>query len=128
VAKLTISDAARRCGCPRSTLQRAIRAGRLRLDATHLLDSDELIHAGYLLAAGALQPHAPAARQSRQLPHQDLEGMLRDMQRTMERLTEVLEGLHTVLHHMQQERSSRATWSRHRIPCWLRSVAGSRKG
>ncbi len=29
------------------------------------------------------------------------------MQRSMERLTEVLEGLHTVLQHMQQERSSR---------------------
>ncbi len=107
MAKLTISDAARRCGCPRSTLQRAIRAGRLHLDTTHLLDSDELIHAGYLSATGALQPHAPAAQQPRQHPRQDLEGLLRDMQRTMERLTEALEGLHTALHHMQQPRSSR---------------------
>jgi Recombinase len=107
VAQLTISEAARRCGCPRSTLQRAIRAGRLHLDALHLLDSDELIHAGYLSATGALQPHAPTAQQPRLQPRQDFEGLLRDMQRTMERLTEVLDRLTNALHHMQQERSSR---------------------
>jgi len=57
----TIAEAARRCGCPRSTLQRAVRAGRLHLDADHRLAVDELIQAGYLDAAGAQQPHASAA-------------------------------------------------------------------
>jgi uncharacterized coiled-coil protein SlyX len=107
VAQLTISDAARRCGCPRSTLQRAIRAGRLHLDAIHLLDSDELIHAGYLPAPGALQEQAPAAQQPRQHALQSLDVLLRDMQRTMERLTDVLDRLTNELHHMQQERSRR---------------------
>jgi hypothetical protein len=37
---LTIAAAARLCGCPRSTLQRAIRAGRLHLDANHQVDPD----------------------------------------------------------------------------------------
>jgi hypothetical protein len=31
--KLSIAEAARRCGYPRLTLQRAVRAGRLHLDA-----------------------------------------------------------------------------------------------
>jgi len=68
MAKLTISDAARRCGCPRSTLQRAIRAGRLHLDADHCLDADELAHAGYLPAPGALLEQAPAAQPPLSMP------------------------------------------------------------
>jgi DNA-binding transcriptional MerR regulator len=43
----TLSDAARLCGVSRTTLQRAIRAGRLRLNAVHRLEKGELIHAGY---------------------------------------------------------------------------------
>lgn len=107
MAQLTISDAARRCGCPRSTLQRAIRAGRLHLDADHCLDADELAHAGYLPAPGALLEQAPAAQPPRQHALQSLDVLLRDMQRTMERLTEVLDSLTNELHHMQQTRSSR---------------------
>src|SRR5215470_3277440 len=83
---LTIAEAARLCGCPRSTLQRAIRAGRLHLDAQHHLDPDDLTRAGYLLAPAAPQPHAPAALQ----PRPTLEELLRAMQRTLERLTEIL--------------------------------------
>jgi len=44
----TISDAARLCGVSRTTLQRAVRTGRLRLNADHRLERGELIHAGYL--------------------------------------------------------------------------------
>jgi Recombinase len=107
MAQLTISDAARRCGCPRSTLQRAIRAGRLHLDAEHHLDADELAHAGYLPAPAALQEQAPAAPRPRQYALQGLDVLLRDMQRTMERLADVLDSLTNALHHMQQERSGR---------------------
>jgi len=101
--RLTIAAAARRCGCPRSTLQRAIRAGRLHLDAQHRLTPDELIKAGYLRTPGAQQPRAAAAQQ----PRAALMAMLRDMQRSMERLTEVIEALHGELRQMQQERGSR---------------------
>ena len=46
---LTISAAARLCQVDRRTLQRAIHAGRLHLDAAHGLDREELLRAGYLL-------------------------------------------------------------------------------
>jgi len=46
---LTIAAAARLCGCHRRTLQRAIHAGRLQLDAQHRLSREELIAAGYLI-------------------------------------------------------------------------------
>ena len=92
---LTIAAAARRCGCPRSTLQRAIRAGRLHLDPTHRLTIEDLTSAGYLPAPGAPQSHAAGAQQ------------LRSMTQVLERLTAVLEALTQVLQEMQQERSSR---------------------
>src|SRR5262245_28858793 len=57
MAKLTISDAARACRVARSTLQRAINAGRLSLDAEHRIDTAELMRAGYTLHA-ALQERA----------------------------------------------------------------------
>jgi predicted component of type VI protein secretion system len=50
MAKFTISAAARLCHMDRRTLQRAIHAGRLHLDAQHCLSTDELILAGYLIA------------------------------------------------------------------------------
>lgn len=46
----TISAAARVCGVDRRTLQRAIHAGRLQLDAQHCLSREDLIAAGYLMA------------------------------------------------------------------------------
>ena len=45
---LTVSDAARRCGVTRRTLQRAIQAGRLGLTADHRLTLDTLRQAGYV--------------------------------------------------------------------------------
>jgi hypothetical protein len=47
MAKLTISDAARACRVARSTLQRAVNAGRLSLDPEHRVDTAELLRAGY---------------------------------------------------------------------------------
>jgi hypothetical protein len=45
----TISAAARLCHCDRRTLQRAIHAGRLHLDAQHCLSREDLLAAGYLV-------------------------------------------------------------------------------
>src|SRR6266852_4344760 len=45
----TISAAARLCRCDRRTLQRAIHAGRLLLDAQHCLSREDLLAAGYLV-------------------------------------------------------------------------------
>jgi hypothetical protein len=58
VATLTIADAARCCRVARSTLQRAIQAGRLSLTRDHRVDTAELLRAGYTLHA-AQQPHEP---------------------------------------------------------------------
>ena len=57
MAKLTVSDASRVAGVARSTLHRAIRAGRLSADADGRLDTAELLRAGY-----TLQRSAPQAR------------------------------------------------------------------
>jgi hypothetical protein len=66
MAKLTISDAARVAGVARSTLHRAIHAGRLSVDADGRLDTAELLRAGYTLqrsvqhiSRGALQDATP---------------------------------------------------------------------
>jgi hypothetical protein len=54
VAKLTISDASRACGVSRTTIQRAVKAGRLSLDAEHQVDTAELLRLGYTLDAALL--------------------------------------------------------------------------
>jgi hypothetical protein len=54
MAKLTISDAARACHIARTTLQRAVRAGRLSLDAEHRVDTAELLRVGYQVDAAVL--------------------------------------------------------------------------
>jgi hypothetical protein len=77
MAKLTISDAARGCRVARSTLQRAINAGRLSVDPDHRVDTAELMRAGYTLHAArqdnsrrprqdALQDAAPTPAPARQ--------------------------------------------------------------
>ena len=58
MATLTIAEAARCCRVARSTLQRAIQAGRLSLTQDHRVDTAELLRAGYTLHA-AQQPHEP---------------------------------------------------------------------
>jgi hypothetical protein len=55
MAKLTISDAARVAGVARSTLHRAIRAGRLSVDPDGHVDTAELLRAGYTLQRSTLQ-------------------------------------------------------------------------
>jgi hypothetical protein len=62
MAKLTVSDAARVAGVARSTLHRAIRAGRLSIDPDGHIDTAELLRTGYTLQRSA-QQSAPGALQ-----------------------------------------------------------------
>ena len=73
MAKLTISDAARVAGVARSTLHRAMHAGRLSVDADGRVDTAELLRAGYTLhgaphqvPATALQDATPPRRDTQQ--------------------------------------------------------------
>jgi hypothetical protein len=40
MAKLTVSEAALACNVARTTIQRAVKTGRLSLDAEHRVDTD----------------------------------------------------------------------------------------
>jgi hypothetical protein len=67
---LTIAAAARLCGCHRRTLQRAIHAGRLQLDAEHRLSREALIAAGYLIVETPQEaPHQTPLRAPQGSPH-----------------------------------------------------------
>ena len=68
MARLTISDAARACNVARTTIQRAVKTGRLSLDAEHCVDTAELLRVGYHLDAAVL--HA-AAQQAPEAMQQD---------------------------------------------------------
>jgi hypothetical protein len=46
MAKLTLSEAARACNVARTTIQRAVKTGRLALDAEHRVDTAELLRVG----------------------------------------------------------------------------------
>ena len=63
---LTISAAARLCGVDRRTLQRAIHAGRLHLDAAHCLETEELLLSGYLVMD---EPQALPQLSPQHVPH-----------------------------------------------------------
>jgi len=74
MAKLTISDAARVAGVARSTLHRAIRAGRLSVDPDGYVDTAELLRAGYTLQRStpqqrvvALQDATPRSSSAQQI-------------------------------------------------------------
>ena len=54
MAKLTLSEAARACNVARTTIQRAVKTGRLSLDAEHRIDTAELLRVGYQLDAAVL--------------------------------------------------------------------------
>src|SRR5262249_9259727 len=55
MAKLTITEAARVAGVARSTLHRAINAGRVSVDPEGHLDTAELLRAGYTLHVATQQ-------------------------------------------------------------------------
>src|SRR5262245_14672102 len=64
MAKLTLSEAARACNVARTTIQRAVKTGRLALDAEHRIDTAELLRIGYHLDAAV----RPAASQQAAAP------------------------------------------------------------
>ena len=65
----TVSAAARLCGVDRRTLQRALQAGRLALDAQHCLSREALIAAGYLDAPPPqMTPHSTPHLTSQMTP------------------------------------------------------------
>jgi hypothetical protein len=66
MAKLTISDASRVAGVARSTLHRAIRAGRLSVDPDGHVDTAELLRAGYTLQRSTLQDATPRSSDAQQ--------------------------------------------------------------
>ena len=66
MAKLTLSEAARACNVARTTIQRAVKTGRLSLDAEHRIDTAELLRVGYQLDAAVL--HAASQQASLQTP------------------------------------------------------------
>jgi hypothetical protein len=74
MAKLTISDAARVASVARSTLHRAIKQGRLSVDADGRIDTAELLRAGYTLQRsvqqekpGSLQDATPRSSVAQQV-------------------------------------------------------------
>src|SRR5213592_4852395 len=83
MAKLTISDASRVAGVARSTLHRAIRAGRLSVDPDGHVDTAELLRAGYTLQRSTQQGAPPAETQAQTAVHQerDLLRLERDLLR-----------------------------------------------
>jgi len=93
----TISAAARVCHRDRRTLQRAIRAGLLHLDAQHRLSRDELLQLGYLEEATP-QPVS-------QLPPQPVTQAMPQIAAALallERLTAILEAIQQELHQIHE--------------------------
>src|SRR5919198_1227407 len=120
MATLTISDAARRCGVARRTLQRAIRTGRLTLTTDHRLTLDALHQAGYVPVTASQQrvtatpprqddtsQGAPrdASRRLSQAVTQDLSQVVSAIVERLDRLIPLLE----TLCHMQEQHHAAAT-------------------
>jgi hypothetical protein len=90
----TVSAAARLCGVDRRTLQRAIQAGRLPLDAQHCLSREALIAAGYL---DAVTPHVMPQDTSQEL------GQATALLALLERLTTAITDLHAEVRSLRDD-------------------------
>ncbi len=110
----TISAAARLCRCDRRTLQRAIHAGRLHLDAQHCLSREDLLAAGYLVFdAPQATPHVLPQSTPHITPHDTPQGTPQDapLLALLERfasaiaeLTQEVRQLHAAPHSTPQSR------------------------
>lgn len=124
MAKLTLSEAARACNVARTTIQRAVRAGRLSLDAEHRVDTAELLRVGYELDAAVLHAASQqsivhmqqnAAPQPSSMPQQSAlaHDLLRvrqerdDLQRERDRLVQQVDKLLSA-HQTTQQQLTRA--------------------
>ena len=93
MTRLTISAAARVCGVDRRTLQRAVQAGRLTLDAQHCVSREALVAAGYLDARAPLEtpqeePHVTPHETPHELP------LVTALLAHLEQLTRTIVALH----------------------------------
>ena len=110
----TVSAAARLCGVDRRTLQHAIQAGRLPLDAQHCLSREALITAGYLEAAP--QP----TRQ--ETPHETPQELMQAtaLLALLERLTVAITDLHeevcSLREDLRQMPQRTPRWRRKSVP------------
>jgi hypothetical protein len=106
----TVSAAARLCGVDRRTLQRAIQAGRLPLDAQHCLSREALIAAGYLDAVSPQDipqgtPHEP----SQDMPQRTPQDMPQELVQAsallalLERLTTAITDLHEEVRSLRED-------------------------
>jgi hypothetical protein len=94
----TVSAAARLCGVDRRTLQRAIQAGRLPLDAQHCLSREALIAAGYLDAVTPqLMPQDMPQDTSQEL------GQATALLALLERLTTAITDLHAEVRSLRDD-------------------------
>jgi hypothetical protein len=123
MAKLTLSEAARACKVSRTTIQRAVKAGRLSLDAEHRVDTAELLRVGYQLDAAVLHAasqqdaapmqqdaapqrsttqHPGAAAQELQLLRQERNALQRERDLLMQRV-DMLRSMHqTTQQHLTE--------------------------
>jgi hypothetical protein len=111
---LSISEAARRCGVARTTLQRAIRAGCLALDARHEVSLEALGKAGYH-AARTPQDAAPPPQYRAARAQQDQKADVIPLQqeevlRSMQRLCISIEAMQDSLSAMQQGAQQLCDW------------------
>ena len=114
MAKLTHSEAARACNVARTTIQRAMKTGRLSLDAEHRVDTAALLRVGYQLNAAVLHAATPQStadtQQNAALQHsttqqqraaaQELQ-ILRQERDALQRGRDLLMQQVTMLHTMQ---------------------------
>src|SRR5215510_3287865 len=98
---LTISAAARLCHCDRCTLQRAIHAGRLHLDAQHCLSRDELIATGYLIVeTPQVTPRGATHDAPQGTPHEAPQ--MAALLPLLERLAIAIEDLRQEIQHLRE--------------------------
>ena len=114
----TVSAAARLCGVDRRTLQRAIQAGRLPLDAQHCLSREALIAAGYLDAATPqAEPHSmPQATPQELVQATALLALLERLTSAITDLHEEVCSLREDLRQMPQVRRGRAPAAPQALP------------
>src|SRR4029450_1496980 len=98
----TVSAAARLCGVDRRTLQRAIQAGRLPLDAQHCLSREALIAAGYLDAVTPQDTSQDAPQDTSQDMPQEL-GQATALLALLERLTTAITDLHAEVRSLRDD-------------------------
>jgi hypothetical protein len=102
----TISAAARLCGVDRRTLQRAIQAGRLPLDAQHCLSREALIAAGYL---DATTPQVTPQDTPQATPQDTPHGMPQELVQAtallalLEQLTTAITDLHEEVRSLRED-------------------------